>query len=84
MKNKTLQHVSNIFWENYLSAHNRHTKFFFAVDVAKKNIKISQLFLKAENNDEKTFFSNPKQEMSGNMIKSQKKINFRSLQAFLT
>ena len=56
MKNKTLQHVSNLFWENYLSAHNRHTKNFFAVDVAKKNIKIFQLFLKAENNDEKTFF----------------------------
>ena len=31
MKNKALQYVSNIFWENFLSADNRHRKFFFYI-----------------------------------------------------
>ena len=45
------------YFEKIIYQHTTGTqKFFFAVDVAKKNIKISQLFLKAENNDEKIFF----------------------------
>ena len=37
MKNKALQYVSNIFWENFLSAHNRHRKKIFCIVCFSKN-----------------------------------------------
>ena len=73
MKNKALQHVSNIFWEIFLSAHNRHRKMFFVLDVAQKSINIFQLLFKAENEEKKNIFLNPKQEISVTMIKLWKK-----------
>ena len=54
------------------------------MEIAKKKVKNFQFFLKAENKEKKNFFLNPKQEMSGKMLKLQKKTNFGSLKTLLS
>ena len=71
-------------FEKIIYQHTTGTqKFFFAVDVAKKNIKIFQLFLKAENKENKKFFFESKTKNERQYDQITKKTNFRYLQAFL-
>ena len=58
------------YFENIIYQHTTGTKkIFFAMEIAKKKVKNFQFFLKTENKEKKKFL-NPKQEMSGKMLKS--------------
>ena len=63
----SLTYFEKIFYQRTTGTEKN---FFFALYVAQKNIKIFQLIFRAENKEKKFFFMNPKQEMSGKMLKS--------------